>query len=263
LLVWAVYPQFYEVLIAHPQLDYVVFTEHLYDASLFVTQLPDNVKLVNLIYNNMTCSKTLKTVNNTQTDVDISNRLFIGNLLQIFCRIGNLPELDDSPNFHIMPFINLPDCLPKNFVVFHCLSADPIRDWSDESWTKLSEILIAAGYNVVELGFRSVAKPNSRYLHGYYDFTHINHIQLIANIIKNAIFFIGIDSGLAHIANAFNINGLIIKGRLGPRFDYVPFSGFYSQRQFLINSFFYPASKIPVKTVAKAFFQNITSAAKY
>jgi ADP-heptose:LPS heptosyltransferase len=254
LIIWLVFPQFYEVLIAHPDLDFIVFVDHLHDSFLLANQLPENCTYINLNLDALICNKTFNLVNNNPK-INLSNYYFYGNLLKVFSLAGNLPVINDEPRFHILPFIKPPTFLPENYVVLHCCSTGIFRNWSKESWTSLSNVLIHSGYNLVEVGLVPVAKPADNLLYGYYDLTNNNHIQIIAAIIKNAKFFIGIDSGFAHIANALKINGLVIIGRMVPFINHNPFSGLYSSSKYHVRSLFKPAKSISVKKVLKAFFK--------
>ena len=47
----------------------------------------------------------------------------------------------------------------------------------------------------------------------------------MAGIIKNCFLFIGIDSGFAHIANAYEKNAVILIGEFAGFKNYMPYSG--------------------------------------
>ena len=49
-----------------------------------------------------------------------------------------------------------------------------------------------------------------------------------AEVIRRARFFIGVDSGPAHLANAVQTPGIVLLGRLGKFRQYMPFTGFYA-----------------------------------
>jgi heptosyltransferase-3 len=259
LLVWSVYPQYYEALISHPGLDSVVFMDHLHDSYLFSKHLPDNCNYINLNLHNQICQKTCQPIPNNGNDkIDISNYLFHGSLTEIYTKIGGIQNISDTvPRFYILPFIKPPSFLPPRYVVFHCKTNDKIRDWPKESWAALTGILISSGFNVVEVGLEPIARPSSNFLYGYYDLTNMNHIQQIAAVINKAYFFIGVESSFAHVASALNVNGLIIMGRLGPYILYNTHSGLYSSPKHQIRAYFRSASSISVKKVARMFFNKI------
>ena len=51
-----------------------------------------------------------------------------------------------------------------------------------------------------------------------------------AEIIKRAEYFIGIDSGPAHFANAVGTYGFLLFGKLGEFENYMPYSGKYQDK---------------------------------
>lgn len=81
------------------------------------------------------------------------------------------------------------------------------------------------GYSVIEVGDKQVVSTSNK---NYIDYTSNHNIQNIARVISKADLFIGIDSAFAHIANAFEIPGIIILGRYKNFEKYEVYSGFYS-----------------------------------
>ena len=97
---------------------------------------------------------------NGRLDITLDNYYHHGNLLSAFSQNAGLPILDDKPNVYIpsnvaqsVDDLNLLD----EYIVFHCLSNEPCRDWTDEKWIKLAEA-ITQKYNIkiVEVGHQSV-----------------------------------------------------------------------------------------------------------
>ena len=58
----------------------------------------------------------------------------------------------------------------------------------------------------------------------------VNRTSLLetAEVIRRARFYIGIDSGPAHLANAVKTPGIVLLGRIGYFRQYTPFTGFYA-----------------------------------
>jgi heptosyltransferase-3 len=80
----------------------------------------------------------------------------------------------------------------------------------------------------------------------------------MANIISGALFFIGIDSGPAHIANAFEIPGLILLGEFKNFKNHMPYSGAYEHGRASI--YHYPngsSAEIPLDIVWQQLINTI------
>jgi ADP-heptose:LPS heptosyltransferase len=252
---WVINRVYYELLIAHPQLDYLIIIDTLDDVNYILNNINDKNNIINLHLDGKICRQTGVTLKNrNKVNINQFNYLYYGNLLEIFSQIAGLPKLSYQPTFHILSFLNLPNYLPENYIVIHCKSNDKRKDWPSFKWTELTKKIILRGINVVEVGTEAKAQPNDKYNYGYYNLTNINHLQLIALIIKKANFFIGIDSGLAHIANALLVNGFAIIGRYGKFTKYNPFPGFYSTPGHLVrSSFCQKVSSISVNKIFRYF----------
>ncbi len=133
-----------------------------------------------------------------------------GSLLANFCLSAGLPALDDAPKFYIRPDAPKFSKSDREYVVFHCKSAETCKDWSVSKWKELTEKIIRLGYNVVEIGLEpmiSIENPH------YIDMTSEHDIHNIARIIEDANAFIGIDSAFAHLANCLDVYGILIFGK--------------------------------------------------
>ncbi len=196
-----------------------------------------------------TCNVPLEKIEG-RVDITLENYYEHGNLLSAFCQNAGLPILTEAPQVYIRDYekqsvrnLNL----PKNYIVFHCLSNETTRDWKDENWIELAK-RIKTKWNmpVVEVGHRSVlSKDNS--LH------HVNlcgrlTILEAAEVVNNAKIFVGIDSAIAHAANAVDTYGIILLGEYRAFKKYLPYSGNYSEgiNSELVYSAHGPASEIPV-----------------
>ena len=86
------------------------------------------------------------------------------------------------------------------------------KDWQTGLWNGLIDHIYAMrGLRVVELGLRSPLGRNDD--ESYRDLCGQTSIAEMAEIIRRAALFIGIDSGPAHLANAVKIPGVILLGR--------------------------------------------------
>jgi ADP-heptose:LPS heptosyltransferase len=237
-IIWAMNRLYYETLIAHPDLDYIIVVDDIQDIIDLISLIKYKRNIINLHFDNKISVKNDKAIlhNPINTKFNKLNYFYYGCLLETFSQIAGLPKLSDQPTFHILPSVSPPSYLPKKYFAVHCKSNDYKKNWCKSSWTKLSSHIIEAGWNVVEFGFEPIAQPFHEFSHGYFDLTHIRHIQVIASILQQSSFFIGIDSGFAHIANALKIDGLVLLGRYAQFIRYNPYSGLYSDKKYIIHA---------------------------
>ena len=131
------------------------------------------------------------------------------------------------------------------------------KDWQVYFWEKLVlDLLISFDYGVIEIGLES----NLKVCHsGYYNFCGKLTLLETAEIIRKADFFIGIDSGPAHFANAVNTFGFLLFGKLGDFKNYMPYSGEYEAKsnvKFIVKNG-QPCSDLEYDEVWKVVFENI------
>lgn len=188
-----------------------------------------------------------------RVDITLENYYSHGNLLSAFCQNVGLPILTDAPQVYIRDYekesvSNLN--LPKDYIVFHCLSNEYTRDWKDENWIELARsIKEKLNVQIVEVGHRSVLSKDKK----LYSINLCNRLSILetAEVVNRAKIFIGIDSAVAHLANAVNTYGIILLGEYRAFKKYLPYSGNYGNgvNSEIIYSAHGPASEIPVSTV--------------
>ena len=153
-----------------------------------------------------------------------------GSLLNVSCLTNNITVADEYPKIY------LPEELEQeykskikfnNYIVIHCRSNESIKDWEDNKWVELiSQMTQTYNLPIIEVGNVSKLKVSNRLY-----FNYCGKLKLLetASLIKNATLFIGIDSGPAHMANAFGTPGVILLGEyfFGMR-NYNPYSGNYT-----------------------------------
>jgi len=162
--------------------------------------------------------------------LDPANYYDFGNLLAVQCLSAGLPALTEGPRLPVAQdasaAIKQLD-LPARYIVIHCASNEPNRDWPSQRWVQLLEaILRETGVAVIEIGLRPIVVTRNenrlRSLCGQLS------IQQTAELIRGAALFIGIDSGPAHLANAVGAPGVILLGRYRGFVGHMPFSGPYA-----------------------------------
>jgi heptosyltransferase III len=153
-----------------------------------------------------------------------------GALLDVHCICAGLPKLCDGPKITPPPAaVRTTDAisLPPRFIVIHCVSSDPRKDWPEDKWRELTaRILATLPVAVVEVGIRPLLiqrdSPRHRSLCGA-----LNVLET-AEVIRRADLFIGIDSGPAHLANAVATTGVILLGSYLRFKAYMPYTGGYA-----------------------------------
>jgi ADP-heptose:LPS heptosyltransferase len=162
--------------------------------------------------------------------LDINNYYNYGGLLKAFCLSADLTGLEDAnPRLYIPEdTVKAVDRfnLPERFIVFHARSIESERNWNDEKWAELLELLRNdLELFTVEIGLSAVLPSDSpRYL----SLSGRTNLLELAEVIRRATLFIGVDSGPAHLANAARTPGVVLLGsyRSFPR--YYPYSGGYA-----------------------------------
>src|SRR3978361_1478120 len=114
-------------------------------------------------------------------------------------------------------------------------------------------ILPATGLPIVEVGLQTlVVRPDDTWGQ---TFCGMLSIMETAEVIRRARFFIGIDSGPAHLANAVKTPGVVLLGRMGYFRQYTPFTGFYAgvaPEVRLVRNLTGVTAEIPVQEVVEA-----------
>jgi heptosyltransferase III len=173
------------------------------------------------------------------------------NLIQAFSISAGLPELNSAPTFYLNKQKMQLD-LPGKYVVFHTQSNNPLKDWQPHKWEGLCAFLNDIGYYVIEVGVnRQIKNAGPKYI----DFTGKRSLQAIANIINDCKFFIGVDSGFAHMANALLVNGVVLIGHYQTgkfTFNYYnPFAGKYAHPSYILYPQHGPLTQLSVSEVVE------------
>ncbi len=119
------------------------------------------------------------------------------------------PVLDWAASVTKMPEV-------KKYVVLH-LSAKSARQnfrtVHGVDWNEISRFLLKRGYEIVEIGDPPGILPS---------FYRGSSFQELVDLIKNASFFMGIDSGPSHIAASIGTPALLFFGAINPAFRHFP-----------------------------------------
>jgi heptosyltransferase III len=175
--------------------------------------------------------KTLQNPLAVSKNILTNNYFDYGNILDVFAKVSGLPTINAAPKIYIPSQVEASVNqlnLPQKLIVIHCHSNYSPKDWQIYYWEKLvSDLLSEFDYHVIEIGLKSTLNI---YHSQYHNFCGKLSLLQTAEVIKRADYFIGIDSGPAHFANAVNTYGILLFGKLGDFEDYMPYSGFYQDK---------------------------------
>ena len=235
-IVWGININYAELLEEHPNVDYLLrfnsFSEWIF-LSKILKRWPWITSTIDLHIDERRCAKygfKLKKVSTTNHHQNFTTK----SLLQAFSSNAGLPELNAAPVFYLNKQ-KQPALPPHPFIVVHTQSNNPVKDWQPAKWDALCLHLGKMGYHVVEVGVnRLVTNGGSVYI----DYTGKRSLQEIANLIKSSTYFIGVDSGFAHMANALGNDGLVLIGHYNTgKFtfkNYNPFTGRFASADHIL-----------------------------
>lgn len=228
---WVSRIAFKEILESNPNIDRVIYVECLTEWIVLSKHQAGDV-IVDLHVNYRECEHCRIPLykNNFNALVTIKNWYDFGSLLNAFSIGAGIGCIDDHPNVYIQE-INRKKIdslnLDKRYIVIHRNSNDDSRDWANQKWIKLVEILVKENYLIVDVGSESRIN-NLEITSGYLDLRGKLSILDTAELISRAELFIGIDSGPAHLANAVKAKAVVLLGVFKDFKKYHPYSGLYS-----------------------------------
>jgi heptosyltransferase-3 len=249
-IVWIVKDLYKGLLENHPHIDQVV-TENSVLASTWLNTFSPFSHFYNLHMNDLRVDPFFKRVlyNAKAEKIDLTKHNYYqrGNLLKGFYDLCDIPYKDSKqPKLYLANPNNFD--LPSKYWVIHRKSNGTDREWQDVHWIALlNQALESYDTAIVEVGASdglSINHPKFISLVGK------TSVVEMANIISGAQFFIGIDSGPAHIANAFEIPGLILLGEYKNFKNHMPYSGSYELgRAMIYHNPDGSSAEIPMETV--------------
>lgn len=259
---WVINEKFLSLLCFHPKIDYLVTVKNRDQAWQSLVDLPENIRPI-LLYMRPRDSKTLEKYGRfLKVDKRINAGTYYnyGGLLEVFTKAAGFKPKKLQPKFYLDPNIKsvIKDKNNKvvlKYICVHCRSNkdDYGRDWDDDKWNELMEYFVEREIYVVEVGMEPVIKSKSRF---YINKTDVRDLQEVAHIVNNSFFFIGIDSGFAHVANALQKDGVCLVGKIRGIFYYhTPFTGKFQYRGILRAPLNQAVFHLKVSKVIE-FFEN-------
>ncbi len=232
LIVWVARLPYYEVLRGNPDIDAVVspycLTEWVWMKKL--RWIHDQV--YDLLIPPRCCKMCQHGVikEGAAAEVTSLNYLDFGSLLSSHSRSAGCPLDEGEP---VVPFSRKIAGrvdrlkLPEHYVCIHTSSEDGLKDWQPAHWNALVDHLTRVhGLCVVELGLHSLLGRDGD--ESYHNLCGQTGIAEMAEVIRRAALFIGIDSGPSHLANAVKTPGMVLLGSYFWWDSYMPYTGFYA-----------------------------------
>ena len=229
-ITWVVSAPFRELVECNPFIDEVAIVECLTDW-MKLSKHGSFDKVIDLHVNFRICQHCqiplVKTTGNPF--VSAFEWFDYGALLEAFSVGAGLPRLSAQPAVYIQPHHTAAvDALglPRGYCVIHRESNVAQKDWTAEGWQEIASVLRQLNIPIVEIG-AGATKPSSL---GNKVIDLFNKIPILqtAEVLRRARFFLGVDSGPAHLANASKTPGIILLGRHGSFRKYSPFTGYYA-----------------------------------
>lgn len=252
-VIWCLKSSYADVLKCHPGVNKVwalgCVTEWIY-ARKFIR----NVSVVDLHIEGRTCSvcgiPLIK--DNNEKRITLENYYNFGPLLVAFARENKIEFSSSVQNrFYACPIetLRFSGESGSKYILIHRKSNEVTRDWNDKYWKKVVEyILSKSPLRIVEIGsgYKALDIDSSRYI----SYIGKTSIQESAQLVKNCHLFLGVDSSIAHVANAFQKPGLILLGKYRLFDSYIPYTGFYfTHREYIFSNSPKPLSEASVESV--------------
>lgn len=239
-IVWIIKPAFRALLENHPKIELLI-DEHSVLFSMYVTKkhpfdLFYNLHLSDLRSDSFFPGQFLKNTKAAEMEITKENYLHHFNLLEVVSQLADLGKLSGYPHIYLEKGAKNTH-LQKPYWIIHRKSNAQMRDWQDSSWCRLIDQIIAENdVHVIEIG---VIEPLAYQSPRFKSLVGKTSLHETLQIIREAEYFIGVESGPAHIANAFRIPALILCGRFVNFDQYNVYSGAYQHdglAQIVFNS---------------------------
>ncbi|MEJ0090071.1 MAG: glycosyltransferase family 9 protein [Limisphaerales bacterium] len=231
-IIWILKDSYKELLASHPGLDAVVTVRSLAEADPIIRSRVFDTCVDLHVNHKPTGVPDLNHVKQWgDPSINAVNYLKHGSILSAFSKGSGLPPVSGAPKLYIpetatkrVDLLGLPD----SFIAVHTASNEKAKDWPCSEWIKLVQFLAGVqGMNVIELGLNQTLNiEHSRFQ------SLCGRLSLMetAEVIRRARFFIGIDSALAHMANALERPGLILFSRYRGEDSFLPYEGLFAGR---------------------------------
>lgn len=265
---WAVQKAFRELIDSNPNVDETIVLDCLTDwIKLMKHGKYERVVDLHVNFRVCQCCKVPLVKEHGNPFVNVYEWFDYGPLLEAFCLGAGLPSLSAQPQIYLNEdHRTAVDALklPQQYCVVHRESNTPVKHWTDEKWLTLVRFLVEdLKIPVVEVGTKKESAGQKKNLTStekawnslVIDLRNRTTLLQTAELIGRARFFVGIDSGPAHFANAMKTPGVVLLGQHFFFRQYNPFTGFYasgSPEVRLVRNLNGVVSELPVEDVLEA-----------
>ena len=182
-----------------------------------------NAVVVDLQFNGQKCERTGR-VHRNMINPQITNRSLkkYGSMQSGQCLAAGFQPLHVRPRFHFKRGIHNPFANEK-YIVFNCKSREMKVGWVPQKWNDFAETLCNLGFKIVEIGDEPTVWTENK---NYVDFTKEKDLQVVASIIKESSFFVGVESEFVYMANCLQKKSLIL---MDADSDSIPFTGYFEK----------------------------------
>lgn len=239
-IAWIIKPAFRALLENHPKIEWLIDEPSIL-FSMYVTKNHPFDVFYNLHMNDLRSDaffpgRFLENPKALELGLTKANYLHHFNLLEVVSQLADLGKLSGYPHLYLEKGTKN-TFATKPYWVIHRKSNAQMRDWQDTLWCQLLDHIIAENeVDVIEIG---VIEPLSYQSPKFRSLVGKTSLSETLQIVRDAEYFIGVESGPAHIANAFRIPALILCGRFVNFDRYNVYSGAYQQdgiAQIVFNS---------------------------
>ena len=217
-VVWIVNEKYKELIELFENVDFVLpvscVSEYIY-----MSRFLKSFEIHNLHFDQKQCRKYGLVLRNNNTLFHMGNYVKYGSLLQTFSVTGGLPMLENKPHLKLDEKERFSE-IDYPFCAIHVETNEPTRTMTKEKWIDI--ISHFPNIRFVEIGLHSNLSDAPNCCSNY-----CGKLSLVDSfyLVKKCSLFIGVDSSMAHVANALQKRSLIIMGRYHNYDNYMPFPG--------------------------------------
>jgi ADP-heptose:LPS heptosyltransferase len=214
-VVWLCRPRYAGVLEFNPYVDEIRLVTSDFEAALLM-RLFSEQRWINLLLDGTRCNVFGTKLKNPNTfGVTIENHYSFGTntgvlgLLGAGAKLNDRPRLYFDPSFDVLTFITSVFPNGKPILVFHPLSDEFARSWSEDKAREFADwILEHTPFNLIEAGIPPILKSGPRV------FNMADRLTLPRQmaVISRAAAFVGVDSSFSHMANAVAVPSVLLLG---------------------------------------------------
>lgn len=213
-IVWVCQTRFTDLLKFNPEID-AILPVSSYTEMIILRTIDKKNKWTNLHIDGYLCDKFgFRANNKTPSNINLQNYYNFGTLADVYSLIGTgqisnaIPRIYPDRNFNAETFLSKIFDQPENpLLIIHPVSDEAARSWSEsQAQVTINWFLENTNFNILEVGLTPVLKPYSK--------VHLLRDQLALSsqfsLFQKASFFIGVDSGFSHVANASTTPSILL-----------------------------------------------------